>query len=93
MKRKVNCENFDKHLLQTHPKSKRLIVQEERLIVKDGLLMRKNNGECGQDKHHPIFIPEHLIAELYKAIHGQMGKHSGLIKMIRESGQSITVTD
>ena len=37
-----------------------------------------------QVTHHQILIPEHLIAELLKAIHGQMGKHPRIIKMIQE---------
>ena len=84
IKRKLICEEYDKHLLQTDPKAKRLLVHENRLIVKDGILMRKYYGECGQVTHHQILIPEHLITELWKAIHGQMGKHPGITKMIQE---------
>ena len=40
--------------------------------------------ECGQVTHHQILIPEHLIIELLKAIHGQMGKHPGITKIIQE---------
>ena len=47
--------------------------------------MRKYYGECGQVTHHQILIPEHLITELLKTIHGQMGKHPGKTKMIQES--------
>ena len=84
IKRKLICEEHDKHLLQTDPKAKRLLVHENRLIVKDGILMRKYYGECRQVTHHQILIPEHLITELLKAIHGQMGKHTGITKMIQE---------
>ena len=84
LKRKLICEEYDKHPLQTDPKAKRLLVHENRLIVKDRILMRKYYGECGQVTHHQILIPEHLIAELLKAIHGQMGKHPGITKMIQE---------
>ena len=41
IKRKLICEEYDKHLLQTDPKAKRLLVHENRLIVKDGNLMAK----------------------------------------------------
>ena len=84
IKRKLICEEYEKHLLQTDPKAKRLLVHENRIIVKDGILMRKYYGECGQITHHQILIPEHLITELLTAIHGQMGKHPGITKMIRE---------
>ena len=84
IKKKVICEEYDKHLLQTDSTAKRLLVHENRLIVKDRILMRKYYGECGQVTHHQILIPEHLITELLKAIHGQMGKHPGITKMIHE---------
>ena len=51
---------------------------------KDGILMRKYYGECGQVTHHQILIPEYLITEVLKTIHGQMGKHPGITKMIQE---------
>ena len=54
IKRKLICEEFDKHLLQTDPTAKRLLVHKNRLIVKDGVLMRKYYGECGQVTHHQI---------------------------------------
>ena len=43
IKRKLICEEYDKHLhlLQTDPTAKRLLFHESRLIVKDGVLMRK----------------------------------------------------
>ena len=84
IKKKLICEEYDKHLLQTDPTAKRLLVHENRLIVKDGILMRKYYGECGQVTHHQILIPEHLITELLKPLHGQMGKHPGITKMIQE---------
>ena len=84
LKRKLICEEYDKHLLQTDPTAKCLLVDENRLIVKDGVLMRKYYGECGQVTHNQILIPEHMITELLKAIHGQMGKHPGITKMIQE---------
>ena len=60
-KKKLICEEYDKHLLQTDSTATRLLVHENRQIVKDGILMRKHYGECGQVTHHQILIPEHLI--------------------------------
>ena len=40
-KRKLRCKDYDKHLLQTDLKVKRLLVHKNRLIVKDGILMRQ----------------------------------------------------
>ena len=75
IKRKLICEEYDEHLLQTDPKTRHLLVHENRLIVKDGILTRNYYREWGQVTHQLIPIPEHLITELLKAIHGQMGKH------------------
>ena len=41
IKKKLICEEYDKHLLQTDPTAKRFLVHEKRLIVKDGIQMRK----------------------------------------------------
>ena len=78
------CEEHDKHLLQTDPTTQRLLVHENRLTVKDGILIRKYYEECAQVTHHQILIREHLITELLKAIHGQIGKHPETTKMIQE---------
>ena len=84
IKKKLICEEYDKHLLQTDPTAKRIFVHENRLIVKDGILMRKYYRECGKVTHHQLLIPEHLITDLLKAIHGQMGKHPGITKTIQD---------
>ena len=90
IKKKLICEENDKHLLQTDPNAKRILVHENGLIVKDGKLKQKDCGECEQVTHHHILIPEHLFTELLKAIHGQMGKHPGITKMIQECRSNIT---
>ena len=84
IKKELICEENDKHLLQTDLTAKRLLVHENRLIVKDSILMRKYYGESGQVTHHQLLIPEHLITELLKAIHLQMGKHTEITEMIQE---------
>ena len=72
------------NLLQTNMKAKRLLAYENRLIIKDGILMRNYYGECGQATHHQILIREYFITQLLRAIHGQMGKHSRITKMIKD---------
>ena len=78
IKKKLICKENDEHLLQTDPKTKRLLVLEERLKIKDGIILRKYYGECEQVTYHQMLFPDHLITELLKAIHGQMGKHPGI---------------
>ena len=81
-KEDVRCKEYDKHL-RANSRTKRLLVHEGRLIVKDGILMRKQFGEVTR---HQILIPEHLITDSssLKAIHGQMGKHPGMTKTSHE---------
>ena len=57
IKRKHICEEYNKHLLQTNPNAKRLLIYENRLIVKDGILMRKYYGESRQVTHHQNITP------------------------------------
>ena len=70
IKRELICEEhllhiYGKHLLQTDPKARRPLVHENRLIVKDGIQMRKYYRENGQVTHHQILILEHLVTELH----------------------------
>ena len=48
---KLKCEEYDKQLLQTDPRAKRILAHENRLIVKDEILMSKYNGQI---LHHQI---------------------------------------
>ena len=66
IKRNLISEEHDKHLLQTDSKAKRLLVHENRLIVKDGILTRKYYGECGQVTLHQILIPQNFWAFDYR---------------------------
>ena len=84
IKRKLICEKYDKHHIQTDPTAKCLLVHENTLIVKDGISMRKYYGKCGQVTHHQILIPDHLITEILRSILGQMGKYTGITKTIQE---------
>ena len=78
-------DEYDKHLLKTEPRGRNLLRHEERIIVKDGVLMRKYDGEDGTVTHHQIFIPKRIVPELLSTLHGKMNKHPGISKMIQES--------
>ena len=41
-------------------------------------------GKADKSPTIKILLPEHLITELLRAIHGQMGKHPGIKKLIQE---------
>ena len=85
LKLRLLHEEYDKHLLKTEPRGRNLLRHEERIIVKDGVLMRKYYGEDGTVTHHQILIPKHIVPKLLSTLHGKMNKHPGITKMIQES--------
>ena len=85
LKLRLLHEEYDKHLLKTEPRGRNLLRHEERIIVKDGVLMRKYYGEDGTITHHQILIPKHIVPELLSTLHGKTNKHPGITKMIQES--------
>ena len=85
LKLRLLHEEYDKHLLKTEPRGRNLLRHEERIIVKDGVLMRKYYGEDGTVTHYQILIPKHIVPELLSTLHGKMNKHPGITKMIQES--------
>ena len=84
LKLRLLHEEYDKHLLKTEPRGRNLLRHEERIIVKDGVLMRKYYGEDGTVTHHQILIPKHIVPELLSTLHGKTNKHPGITKMIQE---------
>ena len=71
LKLRLRHEEYDKHLLKTEPRGKNLLRHEERILVKDGVLMRKYYGEDGTVSHHQILIPKHIVPELLSTLHGK----------------------
>ena len=73
IKRNFIFEEYDKHLLQTDSNSRRLLVHENRLIVKDGILMRKYYEECGQVPPSNInpLTPNNRISKSISRINGK----------------------
>ena len=61
-----------------------ILRHEERIIMKDGVLMRKYYGEDGTVTHHQIIIPKQIVPELLSTLHGKTNKHPGITKMIQE---------
>ena len=57
-------------------------ANENRIILKDGLLLRKNYGDTGSVKHYQILIPNQLVNEVLRSLHGDFGKHPGFTKTI-----------
>ena len=57
-------------------------ANEDRIILKDGLLFWKNYGETGSVKYYQIFIPKQLVNEVIRSLHGEFRKHLGITKTI-----------
>ena len=57
-------------------------ANEDRIILKDGLLFRKYFGETGSVKYYQIHIPKQLVKEVLRSLHGEFGKHPGIYKTI-----------
>ena len=82
LKLKVLGQPLDDVLLTTARRYKHYKANEDRIILKDGLLFRKNYGETGSVKHYQILIPKQLINEVLWSLHGETGKHPGITKTI-----------
>ena len=70
----------DDVLLTTDRQFKHYKPNEDRTILKDGLLFRKYYGQTGSVKNYQILIPKQLIKEVLRSLHGEFGKHPGITK-------------
>ena len=57
-------------------------ANEDRIILKDGLLFRKFFGETGSVKYYQILIPKQLVKEVLRSLHGEFDKHPGNFKTL-----------
>ena len=82
MKLKILGEPYDEVLIMTDSRYKNYKANEDRIILKDGLLFRKYFGETGRVKYYQILIPKQLVKELLRSLHGHFVKHPGIFKTI-----------
>ena len=82
MKLKILGQPYAEVLIMTDSRYKKYKANEDRIILKDGLLFRKNFGETGSVKHYQILIPKQLVKEVLRSLHGEFGKHPGIYKTI-----------
>ena len=62
----------------TDSRYKNYKANEDRIILKDGLLFRKYFGETSTVKYYQIVIPKQLLNEVLRSLHGEFGKHPGI---------------
>ena len=72
----------DDVLLTTDRRFKHYKANEDRIILKDGLLLRKYYGDTGNVKYYQILIPKQIVSEVLRSLHGDFGKHPGIAKTI-----------
>ena len=82
MKLKILGQPYDEVLIMTDSRYKDYKANEDRIILKDGLLFRKYFGETGSVKYYQILIPMHLFKEVLRSLHGEFCKHPGVYKTI-----------
>ena len=61
MKLKILGQPYDEVLIMTDSRYKNYKANEDRIILKDGLLFSKYFGETGSVKYYQIFIPKQLL--------------------------------
>ena len=86
LKLKILGQPFDEVLIMTDSRHKNYKANEDRIILKDGLLYRKYFGETGSVKYYQILILKQLVKEVLRSLHGEFGKHPGILL----AGKNIT---
>ena len=79
---KILGQPHDDVLLTTDSRFKHYKANEDRIILKVGLLSRRYYGETGSVKYYQILIPKQLVNEVLRSLHGDYGKHPGITKRI-----------
>ena len=82
LKLKILGQSNDDVLLTTDRRFTHYKAIEDRIILKDGLLLRNYYGDTGSVKYYQILIPKQLINEVLRSLHGDFGKHPGITKTI-----------
>ena len=81
-KLKILGQPHDEVLTMKDSRYKNYKANEDRIILKDGLLVRKYFAETGSVKYYQILIPKQLLNEALRCLHGEFGKHPGISKTI-----------
>ena len=82
MKLKILCQPYDEVLIATDSWYKNYKANEDRILLKDGLLYRKCFGETGSVKYYQLLIPKQLVKEVLLSLRGEFGRPPGLSQTI-----------
>ena len=81
-KSKILGQPHDEVLMITDSRYKNYKANENRIIFKDGPLLRKYFGETGSIKYYQVLNPKQLVKKVLRSLHGEFGKHPGIFKTI-----------
>ena len=84
LKLKILKEPYDTQLLNDDPRAAKYLTQDDRIIIKDGLLYRQYFGDTGKVKYLQVLLPQQLVDEFIQYHHGKFGKHPGIAKTIQQ---------
>ena len=90
LKLKILGKPYDEVLLTTDKRFRHYKMNDDRIILKDGLLFRKYYGETGNIKYYQLLIPKQLVDQVLRSLHGEFGEHPGITKTIIAYRQNIT---
>ena len=82
MNLKILGQPYDEMLIVTGSRYKNYKANEDRIILKDGLLYRKYFGETCSVKFYQILIPKQLVKEVVRSLHGEFDRHPGISRTI-----------
>ena len=82
LKLEILGQPHDDVLLATDRRFKHYKANEDRIILRDGLLFGKHYGKTGSVKYYQILIPKQPVNEVLRNLHGEVGKHPGITKTI-----------
>ena len=82
MKLKILGQTYNEVLIMTDSRYKNYKANEDRIFLKGGLLFRKYFGETGSVKCYQLLIPKQVNKEVLRSLHGEFGKHPGILKTV-----------
>ena len=82
MKLKILGQPHDEVLMLTDSRYKNYKANEDCIILKDGLLLKKYFGETCIVKYYQTLISKQLVIEVLRSLRGEIGKHPGISKTI-----------
>ena len=82
LKLKTLGQPHDERLLTTYKRFEHYKENEDRNILKDGLLFRKYYGQIGNIKCYQSPTPKQLVTDVFWSLHGDFGKRPGFTKTL-----------